>query len=93
MDEINTTQQCTLKYVCTLFAHVKETTGFITQIIQKVKEIGSHKQAAMLAAMVETSVSVLEAAKNASPETPQTDLHSLKELCLWRRSHMTFSKE
>lgn len=70
MDEINTTQQCPLKYVCTSFAHVKETTGFITQIIQKVKEIGSPKQAAMLAAMVETSVSVLEAAKNASPETP-----------------------
>lgn len=67
---------------CTLFAHVKETTEFVIQIIQKVKGIGSHKQTAMLAAMVETSVSALEAAKNPSPETPQTNLHSLKELCL-----------
>lgn len=75
--------------ICTLFAHAKETTGFITQIIQRLKELGYHKQAAMLAAVMETSISAVEATvsfsspeRNASPETPQTDLHSLRELCL-----------
>jgi len=54
----------------------------------------------MLAAVMETCISALEVAvsytspaRNASPETPQTDLRSLRELCLWIRSRMPFSEE
>ena len=36
VDEMNTTQQCMLTCICILFAHAKETAGFITQMTQKV---------------------------------------------------------
>lgn len=100
MDKMNATQQCMLMTICTLIAHAKETTGFITQMIQRIKKLGYCKEAAIMAAGMETSVSALETAlsftspsRNASPETPQTDLHSLRGLCLEMRSFMPFSQE